>query len=140
YEYLDEFISKLNNENPNWQEQANHTLRFTKKLDKKEVDSIYEIVLKKGILFRKINATLAIKLSQTDRGEKVLIDYDGNVSTDEEIKDLIEKYGFELVNLCRWNEVLELHKKTSNSLATSAVYNFVIGLAYYYLAEYIEAS
>lgn len=140
YEYLDEFISKLNNENPNWQEQSNHTLRFTKKLDKSAVDSIYTIVLNKGKLFRKVNATLAVKFSQANLGEKVLIDYDGNVSTDEEIKDIIEKYGLELVNQCKWNEVLELHKKTSNSLATSAIYNIVVGLANYYLGEYIKAS
>lgn len=140
YEYLDEFISKLNKENPNWQEQPNHTLRFSKKLDKTSIDLIYKIVLDKGILFRKVNATLAVKFSQTDRSEKVLIDYDGNVSTDEEIKDIIEKYGFELINLCKWNDVIELHKKTSNSLVTSAIYNFVVGIANYYLGEYIEAS
>lgn len=140
YEYLDEFISNLNNENQNWQEQSNHTLRFTKKLDRTAVDSIYTIVLNKGKLFRKVNATLAVKFSQANLGEKLLIDYNGNVSTDEEIKDIIEKYGLELVNQCKWNEVLELHKKTSNSLATSAVYNIVVGLANYYLGEYIKAS
>lgn len=139
YEYLDEFISKLNSENPNWQEQSNHTLRFTKKLDKTAVDLIYTIVLKKGKLFRKVNATLAVRFSQANLGEKVLIDYDGNVSTDEEIKDIIEKYGLELVNQCKWNEVLELHKKTSNGLITSAVYNIAVGLANYYLGEYVRA-
>lgn len=136
YEHLDEFIFQLEKENPLWQEQENHTLRFIKKIDKKAIDSIYNIALLKGKMLRKINSYLATRLSKSNLGEKILIDYDSNVTTDEELKEIIEKYGFGLVNQCEWNKVLALHSKTSNSMINSAKYNMIIGLANYYKGEY----
>jgi hypothetical protein len=139
YQHLDEFISQLEKENPKWQEQENHTLRFTKKIDKQAIDSIYNIAMLKGKMLRKINANLSSRLSKSNLGEKILIDYDSNVTTDEEIKETIEKYGFELVNQCGWNKVLELHTKTSNRIINSARYNMILGLANYYKGEYFTS-
>ena len=139
YEYLDDFIANLNDDTPDWQSQQNHTLSFSKKIDKHAVDTIYEIAMKKGKMLREINGNLVSRLSQTNFGQKILIDFDGNVESDDELKEIIEKFGFELINQTNWNKVIDLHNKTSNSLLRAARYNMIVGLAYYYTGDYLSS-
>ncbi|MBP4142066.1 DUF4365 domain-containing protein [Flavobacterium sp. P4023] len=139
YECLDDFIVKLNNENPDWEKQSNHTLQFSKKIDANTIKLIYNKALKKGITLRKINSILAVKSGQFNFADKILVDYDGNVTSDSEIRDIIEKFGFELINQSNWNKVIELHKRTSSSLLHSTRYNMIVGLAYYYSGDYLSS-
>lgn len=139
YECLGDFIVKLNNENPDWEKQSNHTLQFSKKIDANAIKLIYDKALKKGITLRKINSILAVKSGQFNFADKILVDYDGNVTSDSEIRDIIEKFGFELINQSNWNKVIELHKRTSNSLLHSTRYNMIVGLAYYYSGDYLSS-
>ena len=138
YAYLNDFIHDLLNKNKEWQKQPNHTLRFSKLLDVDSVNAIYNIVLHKGITLRKINSNLAMR-SVYLQSDKIIIDYHGEVNTDQEIRDFIEKYGITLVNNCRWNEVLALHNKASQGISKSSKYNLIIGLANYYLGHYYRA-
>lgn len=139
YECLDDFIVKLNNENPDWEKQSNHTLQFSKKIDANAIKLIYDKALQKGITLRKINSNLAVISAKLNFADKILVDYNGNVTSDSEIRDIIEKFGFELINQSNWNKVIELHKRTSNSLLRSTRYNMIVGLAYYYCGDYLSS-
>ncbi len=139
YEYLDEFVSNLKRNNPEWESQHNHTLNFSKKLDKQVVDEIYQITLDRGLLFRKINYSLINRLSQSDLTSNITIDLNDNVTDQNEIIKNVEKFGFELINQSNWNTVIELHNKTIHSSRFSAKYNMIVGLAYYYKSDYLTS-
>lgn len=139
YEYLDEFVVNLKRNNPKWESQQNHTLNFSKKLDKQSVDEIYQITLDRGLLHRKINYSLINRLSQSDLSSNITIDFNDNVTDESEIIKNVEKFGFELINQSNWNKVIELHNKTIHSSKFSAKYNMIIGLAYYYKSEYLTS-
>lgn len=139
YESLDDFISSIHEKNPDWQNQPNHTLRFTKTIDEAAVNLIYDLTLKRGIMHRKLNSALAIKASKLETGSKIVIDYDSNVTADEDIIAIIEKFGLQIINQSDWSKVIDLHLKTSHSIKSSPKYNMAVGLAYYYLGKYISA-
>lgn len=139
YEYLDEFASNLKRNNPKWESQHNHTLNFSKKLDKQAVDEIYQITLDRGLLFRKINCSLIDRLSLGDLTSNITIDFNYNVTDESEIIINVEKFGFELINQSNWNKVIELHNKTIHSSKFSAKYNMIVGLAYYYTSDYLTS-
>lgn len=139
YEYLDEFVSNLKRNNPEWESQHNHTLNFSKKLDKQVVDEIYQITLDRGLLFRKINYSLINRLSQSDLTSNITIDLNDNVTDQNEIIKNVEKFGFELINQSNWNTEIELHNKTIHSSRFSAKYNMIVGLAYYYKSDYLTS-
>lgn len=139
YEYLDKFLSNLKRNNSEWESQHNHTLNFTKKLDKKAVDEIYQITLDRGLLYRKINCSLINRLSQSDLTSNIIIDINDNVTDESEIIKNVEKFGFELINQSNWNKVIELHRKTTQSCKFSAKYNMIVGLAYYYKSDYLTS-
>lgn len=139
YEYLDEFISNLKRNNPEWESQHNHTLNFSKKLDKQAVDEIYQITLDRGLLYRKINCSLIDRLSQSNLTSNITIDFNYNVTDESEIIINVEKFGFELINQSNWNKVIELHNKTIHSRNFSSKYNMIVGLAYYYTSDYLTS-
>lgn len=139
YEYLDEFVLNLKRNNPNWESQHNHTLNFSKKLDKQAVDEIYKITFDRGLLYRKINYSLIDRLSHGDLTSNITIDFNDDVTDESEIIKSLEKFGFELINQSNWNKVIELHSKTTQSCKLSAKYNTIIGLAYYYKSDYLTS-
>lgn len=139
FEYLDEFISNLKKNNPTWESQQNHTLNFSKKIDKQAVDKIYQIALDRGLLYRKINCSLINRLSQGNLTSNITIDFNDNVTDESEIIKNVEKFGFELINQSNWNKVIELHSKTNQSCKFSAKYNMIVGLAYYYKSDYLTS-
>lgn len=139
YEYLDEFIANLKTNNTDWEKQQNHTLNFYKKLDKQAVDKIYDIVLERGMLFRKINSSLVDRLTQSHLSSNIIIDFNDNVTSENEIINILEKFGFELINQSNWNKVIELHNKTIHSRKFTAKYNMIVGLAYYYTSDYLTS-
>ncbi|NHN27267.1 DUF4365 domain-containing protein [Flavobacterium jejuense] len=139
YEYLNDFIANLKTNNTNWEKQQNHTLNFYKKLDKQAVDKIYDVVLARGMLFRKINSSLVDRLAHSHLSSNIIIDFNDNVTSEIEIIKIVEKYGFELINQSNWNKVIELHSKTLHSSTFSAKYNMIVGLAYYYKSDYLTS-
>jgi hypothetical protein len=139
YEYLDEFVSNLKRNNPEWESQHNHTLNFSKKLDKQAVDEIFQITLDRGLLYRKINSSLIDRLSLGGLTSNITIDFNYNVTDESEIIINVEKFGFELINQSNWNKVIELHNKTIHSSKFSAKYNMIVGLAYYYTSNYLTS-
>lgn len=139
YEDLYTVLNLLNKKDEGWQEQPNHTIRFSKKLTTESIDEIYKIAYSKGLMLRKMHSTLAENLNNIERNEKIIIDNEGNLNTDSEIESFIEKYGWLMNDECRWNEVIMLHKKTSVGAIKSPLYSFFVGLSYSYIGEYFKA-
>jgi len=89
YENLNDFVKSVSDRNSEWQKQGSHVLRFNKMLDSKGIDEMYNVSIKKGLLQRKINETLALQTSSVSSGDKILIDANLNVNTDAEISRVI---------------------------------------------------
>lgn len=139
YENLNDFVKSLSDRNLEWQKQGSHVLRFNKMLDSKGIDEMYNVSIKKGLLQRKINETLALQTSSVSSGDKILIDANLNVNTDAEIRRVMEAIGLNLVNEGRWKEILLVHKKASGNIASTSKYNLVLGIANYYSGNLIDA-
>ncbi|PQJ79557.1 DUF4365 domain-containing protein [Polaribacter porphyrae] len=139
YENLETFIQSLNSKNPEWQKQQYHTLRFTKKLDQNSLNIIYDLALKKGLMLRTLNSKLAENSNNIKSDKKIIIDYEGNTKTDDEIEQFIEKYGLFLDTEYRWNEIIRIHNQSSRSSKKSQLYNLIIGFSYFHTGEYFKA-
>ncbi|WP_394677932.1 DUF4365 domain-containing protein [uncultured Sphingobacterium sp.] len=139
YAELKKIIYDLTVKNPNWQNQPNHSIRFTEKLDADAITTIYNTALTEGQMLRRIQGAMAEGFGQIEKKDRIIIDLDSNVVTDFEIAENIEKYGLFLIDECRWADVIALHKKTTNTHARSAMYNLVIGVSYYYSGEFFRA-
>ncbi len=61
-----------------------------------------------------------------------------NISDDTEIRNLIETFGFILINEGRWKDLIALHKKGSQTIASTAKYNLLVGIAYY-IGNHVDA-
>lgn len=139
YQSVQAFVGMLSQKRANWQAQASHTLRFERLLDQQGVDDLYQSTLKRGLFNRKINEKLALKSATVNTGDKLLVDVDLNVTDDREIRKLIETIGLELINETQWKAIIAVHKNASPAVASTAKYNLVLGIAYYYHGEVLTA-
>lgn len=139
YEDLNDFLMDLSEKDPQWYSQSTHVLRFSKRLSQEGIKLMYDTVLKKGIFQREINEKLALQTNIVNKGDRLTIDPDLSISDDKEIRELIENLGLYLINETRWTEIILLHKKTSRSIVSTAKYNLVLGIAYYYNSQLFEA-
>ncbi len=137
YESVNDLVKRLVSDKEDWQTQDSHALRFHVKLDPQSIQTIYNHTLERGLFLRTINEKL-IQNSAFMSGQ-MLIDHQLNVTSDREIRILIEDYGLFLINEARWTEVLSLHDCASQQVATTAKYNLVLGIANYYSGKLIDA-
>jgi hypothetical protein len=139
YENINDFIKILSDKDKNWQNQESHVLRFTKSLVPEGITEMYNMTLKRGLFHRQINEKLALLSNQLNKGDKITLDTSLKVTDDSEIRRMIESIGFELINEARWSEIITLHKRASGNVASSAKYNLVLGIAFYYNSHLIES-
>lgn len=139
YESINDFAKSLYEKNKNWNSQSSHILRFSKKLDTSGIDLMYQLTLAKGKFQRTINEKTVFQSSTIKTDDKLLVDKDFNISGDAEIRKMLETAGLQLINEGNWKGVLFLHKKASGNVASSSLYNLVIGIANYYSGNLIEA-
>lgn len=139
YADLKKIIYDLNFKDPEWQAQSNHSIRFSEKLDAAAITAIYYTALTDGQMIRKIQGAIAENFGLIEKKDRIIVDLDSTVVTDSEIAKKIEEYGLLLVDQCRWIDVIALHKKATNGLERSAMYNMVIGVSYYYSGEFFRA-
>lgn len=137
YEYLNEFVKNIIEQKQDLNSQDTHTLRLSKKLDLNAINLMYQIALDRGIFTRSLNQQLAISSSMVS--ERILIDPKLKVTSDSEIRRLIEQFGLHLINESRWQEILVAHQNGSQAIATSAKYNLIIGIAYYYRGDLMKS-
>lgn len=136
---LGALFTLLNDKDQNWENQGTHTLKFPYKLDSHAINTIYESVLKKSRAIRKVNEKLALSSAFLNSGNSIRIDQNLSVNDDIEIRNLVESIGFNLINEGRWAEILNLHNKASGTIANTAKYNLIIGIAYYNSSELYSA-
>jgi hypothetical protein len=139
YESINDFAKSLYEKKENWNNQSSHIIRFSKELDSSGVDLMYQLTLEKGKFQRTINEKRVFQSISIKTDDKLLIDNNFNISGDTEIRTMIEKSGLHLINEGNWKDVLFLHKKASGNVASSALYNLVIGIANYYSGNLMEA-
>ncbi|HCA06795.1 DUF4365 domain-containing protein [Chryseobacterium sp.] len=139
YTDLKKVISNLTEKDPNWQDQPNHTIRFIEKLNSDSINEIYNTAFQNGQMLRKINCALAENFSHIEKYNKIIVDFNNNVITDSEIIAFIENNGLSLTDKCRWDEVINLHQKSTVSSNKTPKYNLVLGISYYYSGEYFRA-
>lgn len=139
YENLNEFAKSLYGKNANWQQQKTHVLRFNKKMQTDVLQEMYDYTFKRGKFFRKLNETLIQQSSSLAGSGNIVVDANLDVVGDEKIRSLIENIGLVLINEGKWQEILLVHKRTSQSIATTAKYNLVLGAANYYGGNLLDA-
>lgn len=139
YHELGPFIRSLIQKDEDWSKQTNHTLRFTEKLDAQAIQKMYGDTMKTGLFFREIREKLIQSPEMGDGSNRISFDKNLNLTDDSEIKDLIEKYGLDLINDGDWKKVLALHKKATGELIPSTLYHMAIGLAYHYEGQFLSA-
>lgn len=134
-----DLIRDLHHRNPDWQDQQNHTIRFSHQLNQTGVDEIYDLVMKQGEAIRQVRYRLTTSLPPSASGDRVLVAPDLTVVDDGEIGRFIEHFGVIMCNQGRWLEVLALHDKGSRSSSRSAAYTLAVALAYFYTGKLPEA-
>jgi len=139
YEHLNEFVKGISEKDLNWSKQKTHVLRFSKELKANGINEMYNSALSKGLFQRQINERFAENSATIQHGDKILFDKDLNVTGDAEIRKLIENIGFTLINEGRWKEILFVHKRASQNIASTATYNLILGLANYYTGNLLDA-
>jgi hypothetical protein len=136
---ISQFVKELHEKDPEWMKQGSHVLRFNKELTETSIKSIYQESLQRGRLQRTMNEKLSLKTASLAKGDKILIDDSLEVSDDDEIRGLVEQIGLTLINQGRWLEVLQLHRKASGNVASTPMYNLILGMASYYSGQYVDA-
>lgn len=139
FEHLNEFLKKIVEKDANWNSQGSHVLRFSKILDEEAISEIYEATKRKGRSHRRMNEILAIKSATLEAGDRILIDGTLNVTDDSGVREWIMSMGLKHINEGDWKTIISLHKGASGNVATTAKYNLIVGVAYYYNAKNLEA-
>lgn len=132
YEHLTNFLKHLNGKDKDWGKQGSHVLRFGKNLLPDGINFIYEAALQNGLRQRNLLERATYISTSFSKSDRVSLDADFNVTDDAKIRDLIENLGFELINEGKWREILSVHKKATGNVATTALYNLILGIANYY--------
>jgi len=132
YEHLNSFFKHLNEKDKDWEKQGSHVLRFSKKLLPDGIKLIYDSALKNGLFQRNLLEKATYISTSINKTDRVSFDTDFNITDDANIRELIEHLGFELINEGKWRQILLVHQKATGNVATTALYNLIIGIAYYY--------
>lgn len=130
YENVKNFVTQLQDKKSEWHKQERHKIYFTKKLDQKAVQSIYDETYTNGDILKRINQYV----KSPDAGENshgLLIDTDYKVYSVAQNIEFIDQFGADLVNMNRFNTVIEIEKRSwPRDNATPRFYLFC-GIAYF---------
>ena len=102
--WLKDEIKRLNEENPDWQNQGQVTLKFVRVLNVETANQIHEQITKEGLLHRRIKETLTTNLESSLRFEIDSLNL--SITSQKDAKNLLSIYGNELLNTGYENFVL----------------------------------
>ena len=139
YENVNAFLVDIQNKEKELNNQQNYSLRFVKLLDNEAINQIYQDVYNKGKFQRRINEKITMRSITANSGDKILFDSDLNIIDDTDIRNAIESVGLNLLNKAKWKSIIAYHKKASGNVATTSLYNLILGLAHYYNGNMYEA-
>ncbi|WP_035108569.1 DUF4365 domain-containing protein [Flavobacterium denitrificans] len=139
YENVNNFLINIESRERTDNKQQSYSLRFEKLLDNEAIDKIYEEVLKKGKFQRLINEKMTLRPSAPHVEDKISFDVNLNITDDADIRNAIESVGLILINKAKWKSIIAYHKKASGNVASSALYNLILGMAHYYDGNMFDA-
>lgn len=139
FESINDFVANLYDKDQKWNEQQTHVIRFSKILNENAIHKIYSDTMKKGKFQRIINEKTILMSESANAEDKILFDSNLNVSSDSEIRKIIEAVGLDFVNEGKWSDILTVHRKASGTINNTAMYNLVIGIANYHSGKWMEA-
>lgn len=138
YANANDFFKKIVDDKGELDGQDYHALQFIDPLNEDAILAIYNRTIEEGNFHRSVREAFMRNLS-VGSGDKVIIDENLNVLTDSEIRTAIENSGFYLINEGRWSDVVRVHEKGSQAIATTKKYNLIVGVAYYLSGELAKA-
>ncbi len=132
YESITDFLKTLNKKDGEWNKQGTHVLNFSKQLLPGGIIEMYNTAQKNGLLQRNLKDSASLISASFNKSDRISIDANLNITDDAKIRQMIEALGFELINEGKWKEIFLVHKKASGNVASSALYNLILGIANYY--------
>lgn len=138
YAHASAFVNAYMQDREGWEIQSTHVLRFSDTLNIDAIQSIYQEILDRGKFQRQLNEAIAVN-SPSASAQSIIIEKDFEVTSESKIVEQIEAFGHLLINSAKWNEVIALHRRTSQSLMASAKYHLAVGVAYYHAGELLKS-
>jgi hypothetical protein len=132
YESITDFLKTLIQKANDWEKQGSHVLRFSKKILPDGITEMYDTAQRIGLLQRNLIESATLISASVNQSDRVSIDSDFTITDDAKIRKMIEVLGFELINEGKWREILFVHNKASGNVATTGLYNLILGIANYY--------
>lgn len=132
YESMTDILKFLNEKDSNWGKQKSHVVRFNTLLASNGYEIIYKIAYDYGVMQRTLKERATYISATINSKDRITLDADFNITDDAKIREMIEVLGFDLINKGEWRKILLMHKKASGNIATSALYNLILGIVNYY--------
>ena len=132
YESVREILITLLTKDSEWTNQPSHKLRFSKPLVPGGILAMYAAAVESGLVQRNIREKSAIISNSLNKTDRISMYVNMEITDDSEIRKMIEVIGLDLINEGKWREVILVHKNATGNVATSALYNLVLGIANYY--------
>lgn len=137
YVWVVDELRRLNNENPEWQDQTTFTIRFTQRLDDASLVEIKERIIRESSFTRRLSEILSFTNRQT---VKVEIDPNRLTITDQDqLVQLIVKNGVQLINQGYVNEILDRINSLDSEHAENADVRMVNAYAQFHKGKYRSA-
>lgn len=130
YENVNYFANSLLQKDPDWNQKAKHTLRFSKLLDTDAIHDIYETTYGNGVLLRQLNRHLKFS-SIDDQSQGILIDADREIYSPAENIEFIDQFGADLINKNQFKYIVEIEKRTHPRINATPRFNLFCGIAYF---------
>lgn len=128
-ESCNEIYSNFREKYPDCSFPEKFSVRFSKLLDKKLIDEIYQKTFGHGMLLRRLARVMKPAAAGTYE-QAIVIGREEEVYSVAEHIDYINKYGPYLINNFRFKEIIEAEEKAQPRNAVSHIFNLVCGMAY----------
>lgn len=139
YENVNDFLVDIQSKEKALKDQESYSLRFRKLLDSEALNQIYDEVCRRGKFQRLINEKITLRSVPATLDDKISFDSNLNIIDDAEVRKTIESVGLSLLNKAKWKSIIAYHKKASGNIATTSLYNLILGMAHYYDGNMYEA-
>ena len=132
YESVHGFVKHLNEKDNAWRNKGTHTLRFNKLFLPNGPTEMYDTASKNGLFQLNLKERTTIISASVNKNDRIMVDADFTIVDDANIRMLVEELGFKLLNQGKCKEILEVHQNATGNVATTALYNLILGIANYY--------
>lgn len=104
-------------------------IRFEKSLDKVAIEEIYDHTINTGHLLRNVQSHLQ---NSNPSSSEVIIDTNREVYSTEQNIAFLNEHGLHLLNLAKYDVIIEIEQRTSQQTSLPVIFNLVCGVAYFY--------